>query len=99
MASTSSTTPKLPPALKKRIAPLARQSGKSPHAWMVEAIEREAARAELRQEFVQDALDAAAAVDAGGPLYAAEDVHAWLRAKVRGEPAPKPRALPRRRGR
>ena len=93
------TTLKLPATLKARIGPLARRSGKTPHAWMVEALEREAERAELREGFIQDALEAADEIDRGGPLYAAEDVRAYLigRAEGKGTTRPKPVAGRRRR--
>ena len=39
---TNPTTIKLPDKLKERIAPLADAAGKTPHAWMVEALERQA---------------------------------------------------------
>jgi predicted transcriptional regulator len=93
----ATTTLKLPTELKERIAPLARKSGKTPHAWMVEALERQAALAEMREGFVQDALNSAAEVDAGGPLYAAEEVHSFILARASGKPAKRPR--PAKRGR
>ena len=54
----ASTTLKLPERLKRRIAPLARSVGKTPHAWMVEALETHTALAEKRRTFVADALAA-----------------------------------------
>ena len=36
---TATTTLKLPEALKHRIAPLASAAGRTPHAWMLEALE------------------------------------------------------------
>ncbi len=74
----SATTLILPEALRARIAPLARQAGKTPHAWMVEALERETALCELREAFLQAGAESAREVDAGGPLYASEDVHSYL---------------------
>ncbi len=93
------TTLKLPEELKERIAPLARQAGKTPHAWMLEALEREATLCELRDGFLQAGMQSAQEVDAGGPLYAAEDVHSYLRAKVAGTPARRPAPLKARRRR
>ncbi|MBI3186135.1 MAG: hypothetical protein HYZ28_28700 [Myxococcales bacterium] len=91
------TTLKLPEELKRRIQPLARQSGKTPHAWMIDALEEQATRSELRERFVRDALEAAKEVDEGGPLYAAEDVHAYIRARAAGRPARRPPPAGRRR--
>ena len=82
MAST--TTLKLTDELKLRIASLAQASGKAPHAFMVEALEAQAHLAEMRQSFIKDALASAAEVDAGGALYAMEDVQAvHLKAHLR----------------
>ena len=90
------TTIKLPDALKERIAPLADAAGKTPHAWMVEALERQADLAEAREAFIQDAEASAAEVDAGGALYAAEDVASYLFARAAGKrSAARPKALPR----
>lgn len=94
---TKTTTMKLPADLKQRIEPLARRSGKTPHAWMIDALEREVTLSELREGFIQEALDSAREVDEGGPLFAAEDVHAYIAAKVTGKKAKKPAPLPRRR--
>lgn len=104
------TTLKLPDELKHRIAPVAEAAGKSPHAWMVEAIERQTALAEMRAEFMRAAEQSAREVDAGGALYAAEDVIEYLVARAAtgkalrptpvGQPvrsaAKAPRAAPRR---
>jgi predicted transcriptional regulator len=95
----TSTTLKLPAELKKRIAPLVERTGKSPHAWMVEALEREAALAEMREEFIQSGLDSAADVDAGGPLFASEDVHAWLLERTQGRRVARPRPVASKRRR
>ena len=88
------TTVKLPPKLKKRIGPLAKAAGKSPHAWMVDTLAAGAEREELRRSFVAEALQSQAAVAKGEPVYAAEDVFAYLRAKVEGKmkrPSPQKR--------
>jgi predicted transcriptional regulator len=95
MAAT--TTLKLPEPLKARIAPLAEAAGKTPHAWMIDALEAQAALAEMREAFIAEAEASAADVDAGGPLYAAEDVHAYIVARAAGKRARRP--LPVRRAR
>jgi predicted transcriptional regulator len=79
------TTIKLPETLKERIAPLAEAAGKTAHAWMVEALERQAGLAEAREAFIRDAESAASDIDAGGALYAAEDVAAYLLARAAGK--------------
>lgn len=92
-----STTVKLPPSLKKRIGPLAKAAGKSDHAWMVDALSAQVGREELRQSFIADAVESEAAVADGEPVYAAEDVHAYFRAKIAGKKPRKPG--PRKRSR
>ncbi|MGH7604629.1 MAG: CopG family ribbon-helix-helix protein [Gemmatimonadaceae bacterium] len=89
MAAT--TTLKLPEKLKARISRLATQSGRSAHAVMVDALEREVTRAERVRDFVREALAADAAVEAGAPVYRAEDVHAWLERLAKGGKAARPR--------
>jgi predicted transcriptional regulator len=93
---TSATTMKLPLELKRRIEPLARKSGKSPHAWMIEALEREATLSELREGILDQAEEAASELDRGGALYSAEDVHAYIRARATGKKAKKPSAIGRK---
>jgi len=99
MGSTTTTTLKLPDDLKTRIAPLAEAVGKTPHAWMVEALEAQAALAEMRELFIADAQASAAEIDAGGPLYAAEDVHAYIVARASGKAARRPTPVRRTRKR
>lgn len=87
-----STTLKLPEALKKRIAPLAKFAGKTAHAWMVEALQDQAAHAEKRREFITAALAADEECKRTGIAFAGEDVHAYLEARMhdRNTPRPKP---------
>ena len=90
------TTLKLADELKQRIAPLAHASGQTAHAWMVAAIERQAALAEMHEQFIADAQAAAADVDAGGALYAAQDVHAYIVARAAAVGGGKKPARPKR---
>jgi hypothetical protein len=55
--------------------------------------------AEMREAFVAEAEASAADIDAGGPLYAAEDVQAYIVARAAGKRAPKPKPMRRARGR
>lgn len=89
----AATTLKLPEELKARIAPLADFAAKTPHAWMIEALETQAALAEMRQAFIGDASASAAEVDAGGALYAMQDVHRYILDKAAGKPARRPKAI------
>jgi predicted transcriptional regulator len=94
----SRTTLKLPNSLKARIAPLAEAERKTPHAWMVDALEAQAALAETREAFIAEAEASAAEVDAGGPVYAAKEVHGYILARAAGKTAPRPKPV-RRAGR
>ena len=88
MAAT--TTLKLPEKLKARISRLARQTGQSPHSLMLQALEREISREERMREFVREAMVSDAAVEAGGAVYRAEDVHNWMERLAKGEKPPRP---------
>lgn len=88
--ATTTTTLKLSDALKARIARLAKQSGQSPHSLMLQALEREVSREERVRDFVRAALASKAEIDAGGAVYRAEDVHAWLERLAKGEKPPRP---------
>ena len=89
----ATTTLKLPEHLKKRIAPLAESAGKTPHAWMVEALEAQAALAEKRKAFVADALAAEKESEKTGVSYKAADVHRFLRARAAGKKAARPKPV------
>ncbi len=54
--------------------------------------------AEMREAFIAGAEASAAEIDAGAPLYAAEDVHAYItaRAAVRTAVQPRPIRMARR---
>ena len=88
----SVTSLKLPDELKKRIASLVAGSGRSAHAFMVEAIARETERAESFRAFLQDAREAEDEVLRTGKVYDAEEVFAYLAAKAQGSGAKRPRA-------
>lgn len=85
------TTLKLPDELRARIAEVARDLDKTPHAFMVEALAEQTERAERRRAFVGAALDAERQVAEDGAVYAADDVFAWLRARVAGAQPRRPR--------
>ncbi|MDQ3266794.1 MAG: hypothetical protein M3Y59_24605 [Myxococcota bacterium] len=71
---------------------IAKRSGKSPHAFMVQAIEQQTADAELRAAFVKDALNAEKEAVASGKGFGLEEVRALVEARARGEKARRPRA-------
>ncbi len=85
-------TLKMPEELKKRINDLAAASGKSPHAFMLDALAAQTAREELRGAFVASALEARQEVARYGQVMEAADVHKWLLARAGGGKAARPRA-------
>jgi len=90
----STTSLKLPQELKERVSAAAASQDKSAHAFMLEAIAGHVARIEAHNAFVQSGLDALAEVEAGGPLYAAEEVHEWFLQRLQGKKRPRPKPLP-----
>ncbi|HQR50153.1 MAG TPA: hypothetical protein PKW44_00775 [Methylophilaceae bacterium] len=91
----ATTTLKLPDTLKSRIAPLAQAEGKTAHAWMVAALETQAALAEKRTAFVAEALAAEQEALQSGEVYAAEDVHRYLRERAAGGKPARPQTIRR----
>jgi predicted transcriptional regulator len=72
------TTIRLPPKLRARIHALAKQSGRSAHSFILEAVERHADYEEQMRSLVKEAVEADAEIDRTGEVYRADDVHAWL---------------------
>lgn len=96
---TQATTLKLPDELKSRIAIAAREAGKTPHAYMIDALAAQTEQAELRRSFVADALAAEREIVETGEVYDAETVFRWMRGKLAGKNPAKPapvRLKPRR---
>ena len=87
----TTSTLKLPRELKARIARVAAKIGRTPHAFMIEALERQTIREERMEEFVKEAMAADRAIETGGEVYAAADVHAWLARIGSGAKAPRPK--------
>ena len=88
---TTTATLKIPERLKARIARLAKETGRSAHSLMIEALEREVGREEKLRAFVREAVAAGKAIDAGADVYRAEDVHAWLDRLARDPRAARPK--------
>jgi predicted transcriptional regulator len=91
MAAT--TTLKLPDSLKKRIAPLANAAGKTPHAWMVDALEAQADLAEKRRAFYGEARSRLAEFGRNGIAHRAADVHRYLDGLVAGRKVKRPKPV------
>jgi predicted transcriptional regulator len=83
---------KLPDELKQRAVNAATELGVSPHAFMVSAIEQAARATEQRLRLIADAKAARQEMIETGKGMDADEVHAFLKAKVSGKKAAKPRA-------
>ena len=90
MAAT--TTIRLPPKLRVRIRALAKQTGRSAHSVIIEAVERQVGYEERLCELVKDARAADQAIDRLREVYGAADVDAWLERQSRGQSGPRPAA-------
>jgi predicted transcriptional regulator len=89
MAAT--TTIRLTPKLRARLGNLARQTGRSVHSLIVEAVERHANYEEQMRSLVKEALAADSEIDKTGEVYRADDVHAWLKRLATDESVPRPK--------
>jgi len=86
------TTIRLPPKLRARIHALAKQSGRSAHSFILEAVERHADYEEQMRSLVKEALAADEEIERdrrGG--IARDDVHAWVERLARGQDAARPK--------
>jgi predicted transcriptional regulator len=88
----SATSLKLPDDLKRRIAKLAACSGQTPHAFMVDALAREAQRSELRQRFAAEAAESEREALGSGKAHSLDAAFDYLTAKIGGKKARRPRA-------
>ena len=84
------TTIRLPPKLRSRLRAIAKETDRSVHSLIVEAVEKHAAYEEQMRAFVKEALHAGQEIDRGGEVYRAVDVHAWAQRLAHGEAAPFP---------
>jgi len=95
----SPTTLKLPEELKALLAEQAEAEGKTPHAYMVEALAEKARRVERQRQL--DAEDDAALeeYERTGIAYAFEDVREYVMGIAAGRkpPRPKPVRIPRKK--
>jgi predicted transcriptional regulator len=85
------TTIRLPPKLRARLRAIAKETDRSVHSLIVEAVEKHAAYEELMRKFVKEALAADAEMDRGGEGYKAEEVHAWAEKLAQGVASPRPK--------
>jgi predicted transcriptional regulator len=89
MAAT--TTIRLPPKLRARLGSLAKQTGRSAHSLIVEAVERHADYEEQMRSLVKEALAADAEIEKSGEVFRAADVHAWMNRLAAGGSTERPK--------
>lgn len=87
----SATSLKLPDDLKLRIARLAASTGQTPHAFMVDALAREAERSELRQRFAAEAAESEREALDSGKAHSLDATFDYLAARIGGKNPRRPR--------
>lgn len=88
----STTTIRIEDKLKARVAAAAESQGKTPHAFILEAISRQVEQAEQDAEFHRAADERWAKVLASGKTVPWDKVRAYLEARSRGAKARRPAA-------
>ena len=91
MSTPVATTLKIAADLKRRVVAAAKAANKSPHAFMLEAIELQTQLDEQRRAFVAEAVAARSEALTRGEGFAATDVHRYMAARVRGERTARPK--------
>ncbi len=88
----AATSLKISDKLKRSIERLAATARQTPHAFMVEALTREAERGELRTRFAAEAADSEKESMASGKAYDLATTFDYLTARVAGKKVRRPRA-------
>ena len=95
----AATSLKLPEDLKRRIERLASAANKTPHAFMVEALAREAERSELKARFADEASRSEEEAISSGRTFDLAATFDYLTARASGAKARRPKARAWRRSR
>jgi predicted transcriptional regulator len=90
--SLAATSLKLPDDLKRRLERLAAHARKTPHAFMLEVLAREAERSELRERFAAEAAQSEHEALSGGKTYALTATFDYLERRVAGAKVRRPKA-------
>jgi len=96
-APMAATSLKLPEDLKRRIERLASAANKTPHAFMVDALAREAERSELRARFADEAAISEEEAFSSGKSFELAATFDYLTARASGAKARRPKARAWRR--
>ena len=93
----STTTIRIEEQLKERLAAAAQLSGKTPHAFILDAIAQTVEQVEIDAQFDRLAEERWARVLATGKTVPWEAAKTYLQARARGEKARRPAARPSKR--
>ncbi len=74
------------------IVKLAASAGQTPHAFMVDALAREAERSELRQQFAAEAAESEREALGSGKAHSLDATFDYLAARIGGKNPRRPRA-------
>jgi len=88
----STTTIRLPPDLKARVAAAAKQAGTTAHGFILDAIAEKTRQAELRTDFIAEAEARYEQITATGKTIAWEEMRKYLEARRTGKQARRPTA-------
>jgi predicted transcriptional regulator len=91
VAMAETTTIRLPPKLRARLRAISKETDRSVHSLIIEAVEKHVAYEEQMRSLVKEALTADAEIDRTGEVYRAEDVHAWAQRITQGVASPRPK--------
>jgi predicted transcriptional regulator len=89
----SPTSLKLPDELKMRLATQAEAEGKTPHAYMLEALKEKADRADRRREYLAAGAASLKEYERTGIAYAMEDVERYILGVAAGKKPPRPKPI------
>lgn len=84
------TTIRIEDSLKARLAAAAARTGKTPHAFILDAIAQTVEQSEIDAAFHRIADERWSNLQATGKTVAWDDAKTWLAARSRGQRAPKP---------
>ena len=88
----TTTTIRLSPELRKRIARAAERAGTTAHGFILEAIAEKAAQEELRAQFEDVAEQRYAEIVASGKTVGWDEMRRYLEQRIAGRKIAKPRA-------
>jgi predicted transcriptional regulator len=89
----SPTTLKVPDDLRARLAEQAESEGKTPHAYMLEALREKADRADRRREYLSAGAASMREYERTGIAYAMEDVEKYILGIAAGKSVRRPKPI------